>query len=353
MGSIKVIHIESGLGNQMLSYCELLAIQKMNPSDECFIETLVYDIPECNDAICQWNGYELEKVFGIKSRNVKELFDSSVWQEIYDEVHESRFWEKNWNWPVAISKALNHAGLYLGNSYGDRSEMAQKNNNSFKGWLKNVSFTDSRLGVFFRSMYYKLTLKKRIAALDSRTKVFIRTDKNLLTGQRLCFKYRGNDVDRIKDEIDRTFIFPPFKDEKSIKFVEFLEGCNSVFIHARRGDMLSANGWCYKYGYFRRAVRYIKKKVNNPVFVFFTNTGSIEWCKNNARIFGLDYAKDKVCFVDWNTGEESYRDMQMMSHCKHGIITNSTFGWWGAYFIKNPNKITISPEPTINTTYHC
>ena len=52
---MKIIHIESGLGNQMLSYCEYLAIKKMNPDDDCFIETIVYDIPECNDVICQWN----------------------------------------------------------------------------------------------------------------------------------------------------------------------------------------------------------------------------------------------------------------------------------------------------------
>ena len=87
--SLKIIHIESGLGNQMLSYCELLAIQKMNPTDKCYIETLVFDIPECNETICQWNGYELDRVFGIDTPNVKELFDTSTWQQIYDEVHAS------------------------------------------------------------------------------------------------------------------------------------------------------------------------------------------------------------------------------------------------------------------------
>ena len=71
-----------------------------------------------------------------------------------------------------------------------------------------------------------------------------------------------------------------------MEFAKFLDNCNSVFIHARRGDMLSANGWCYKYGYFRRAVKHIKKNVKDPVFVFFTNTGSIEWCKENAKIKG-------------------------------------------------------------------
>ena len=132
-----------------------------------------------------------------------------------------------------------------------------------------------------------------------------------------------------------------------------LEKCNTVAIHARRGDMLGFNGACYKYGYFKRAVRYIRKHVENPVFVFFCDPGSVEWCKQNADIFNLDFSRDKVYFVDWNKGTDSFRDMQLMSCCKHAIITNSSFGWWGAYLIKNKIKITISPDITINTTYHC
>ena len=69
---MKVIHIESGLGNQMLSYCEFLAIKKVNPGEDCYLETIVYDIPECNDIICQWNGYELERVFNIKDKNISQ-----------------------------------------------------------------------------------------------------------------------------------------------------------------------------------------------------------------------------------------------------------------------------------------
>ena len=138
-------------------------------------------------------------------------------------------------------------------------------------------------------------------------------------------------------------MFPEYTTEQNVNMSNLLDSTNSVFIHARRGDMLSANGWCYKYGFFKRAVKYIKKNVEDPLFVFFTNTGSIDWCKKHAEdIFGLK-KEDKVMFVDWNAGDQSFRDMQLMTHCKHGIITNSTFGWWGAYLIKNPKKITISP----------
>ena len=162
-------------------------------------------------------------------------------------------------------------------------------------------------------------------------------------------------LEKIEDKVRETFVFPEFRDSQNRDMATFLDGHNSVAIHARRGDMLGCNGYCYKFGYFKRAVKHIRENVENPVFVFFCDPGSVEWCKQNANIFGLDFTKDKVYFVDWNKGEESFRDMQLMGHCKHSIITNSSFGWWGAFFINNPNKITISPlqEIATNTTYHC
>ena len=134
---------------------------------------------------------------------------------------------------------------------------------------------------------------------------------------------------------------------------DYLGKVNAVAIHARRGDMYGTLAWCYKYGYFRRAVRLIRRRVDNPVFVFFTNPGGIEWCKENADVFGLNFKKDTVKFVDWNKGEDSYRDMQLMGLCKHAIITLSSFGWWGAWLIDNPDKITVSPRIELDTTCHC
>ncbi|MCS2582898.1 hypothetical protein NXY00_05425 [Bacteroides sp. BFG-551] len=88
---MKVIHIESGFGNQMLSYCEYLAIKKVNPNDKIYIENIVFDIPECNEVINQWNGYELESVFGIKAANIRDMFTTEQWRGIMDEIRESRF----------------------------------------------------------------------------------------------------------------------------------------------------------------------------------------------------------------------------------------------------------------------
>ena len=351
---MKIVHIESGLGNQMLSYCEYIALKKMNPNDDIYLETIVYDIPECNDYICQWNGYELERIFGIKTPdNIKSIISSESWSILMKEIRESEFWVHNWNYPVVFTKAFKNIGIELENIRGD----FDPNNNIITGQPEKKSLLQkllsTKLGYTIKRHIQRIKEEKHIAMFDKRDKVFHKSDKNIFTGQWLSLKYRGNDRHLIDDEIRATFKFPDFEDSKNIEMQRILESCNSVAIHARRGDMLSANGWCYKYGYFKRAVKHIRKNVENPVFVFFTNTGSIDWCKENARIFGLDLKKDQVMFVDWNTGESSYRDMQLMGHCKHAIITNSSFGWWGAYFIANPNKITISPYIEFDTTHHC
>lgn len=349
---MKVVHIESGLGNQMLSYCEYLALKNVNKNDNIFIETIIYDIPECNQVICQWNGYELERIFGIDAPNIKSQLTNVQWKEVMDFLYESKFWEKNWNYPVWITKALNNVGLNLENIRGNFEEKNFAKKYSNKRTIKSI-FVDSYIGNNVKRLKNKIFEKRIIKKLDNTKNIFLKTDKNIFTGQWLSFKLRSNNIEKIDNLIRKTFIFPNFTDKKNMETSKLLENCNSIAIHVRRSDMLNMNKECYKYGYFKRAVKIIRRHVNNPVFVFFCDTDSVQWCKKNEKIFGLNYKKDNVIFVDWNKGKDSFRDMQLMSYCKHAIITNSSFGWWGAYFIKNPNKITISPNITINTTHHC
>lgn len=345
-----VVHIESGFGNQMLSYCEYLALKKTHPKDDIYIETITFDIPEVNDYICQWNGYELDRVFGVNSPNVKVLFSKDQWDNIMEEVKKSQFWKKNWNYPVYITKAFNYLGLNIKNIRGDFENNGTVN--ILTTDKKTLSYYIKQTGFYcnLRRIYQSVKPNKFMKT-DTQMLFYKGTD-NVFTGQRLSFKYRGNDIERIDEQIRETFQFPQYDDDKNIELSDKIKRCESVAIHARRGDMLSCNGKYYKSGYFKRAVTFIKKNVNNPEFYFFCDPGSIDWCKENEKIFGLNFSKDKVYFIDWNKGDRSFRDMQLMTECKHNIITNSSFGWWGAYLNKNPNKITISPEININTTHH-
>lgn len=347
MDDMKVIHIESGLGNQMLSYAEYLVIKKLNPNDECYIETMIYDIPECNDVISQWHGYELERVFNIHAPNIKQMFENNEWISIVNEVKASEFWNDGWRYAPIIVDVLKKHGLDLVNLHGNEIKYRPPTEKSIKDKIFDCKLAYD-IKRWLRPLYQE-DYRKR---MDSTDRIFVKTDQNIYAGQMLGLRNYGANIDFVRKEIKESFCFPSIEDEKNKKVLASIMSENSVAIHARRGDMLQSNGYCYKYGYFRRATKYIKKNVDNPVFYFFCDTGSIKWCKENQNIFGLDMSVDKVKFVDWNTGMDYYRDMQLMSYCKHNIITNSSFGWWGAWMNDNPNKITISPNVWNNTTHH-
>jgi hypothetical protein len=49
-------------------------------------------------------------------------------------------------------------------------------------------------------------------------------------------------------------------------------------------------------------------------------------------------------YVDHNQGAQSYNDMHLMSLCRHHIIANSSFSWWGAWLGGHKNKIVVAPQ---------
>lgn len=343
-----VIHIESGLGNQMLSYCELLALKKMNPREDFFLETIVFDIPECNEVTCQWNGFELDKIFHIQTPNIRSIVSETNWNKLMGEILGSRFWQKNMNYPVYFTKAFANIGIEVENTWGDFEE-AQYWGDQKDSWLK------AKIKHSLPYMHLQMWKQRRVIPqelMDCTGKLFFESDKNLFAGQKLLFKYKGSGIERIEQEIRASFAFPEIVDKRNKEAAKEISSCNSVAIHARRGDMLGFNYPCYATGYFKRAVNFIRNKVEQPVFYIFCDPGSVGWAKENERVLGLDFSKDVVRFVDWNKSTDSFRDMQLMTKCKHQIITNSSFGWWGAWLNQNPGKITISPDYKINTT-HC
>ncbi|MCD7714047.1 MAG: alpha-1,2-fucosyltransferase [Prevotella sp.] len=358
---MKVIHIESGLGNQMLSYCEYLAMRRANPDDDIYIENIIFDIPECNDVICQWNGYELQRVFGINAPNIREYFTSEQWEQIMSDIRASEFWLRNWNYPVHFTNAFRNAGLDIKNKnlLGDFERggtWMTYTRNRKKNWLDYLRESDRFKSFYnvckYTKMIIKHTIEKhKVQKIDNRSRMFISSDETLFAGQTLLMKQKGSGIELIEKEVREAFRFPQIEDERNAGCLRLIAGCNSVAIHARRGDMVGGNYNCYHFGYFRRAVTFLRRNVTDPVFFVFCDPGSVQWAKDNETILGLDFKKDTIHFVDWNKGADSFRDMQLMAACKHQVITNSSFGWWGAWLNTFPGKITCSPSPLINTTH--
>lgn len=342
---MKVLHCESGLGNQMLDYADYLAVKKANPEENCYLETIIFDIPEASEVISTWNGYELGSIFGINVPNIREIFTGRQWEEIMEDIKRSQFWLHEWNYPSAIGQAFARQGLELINHC--ESFYHKKRDDGFvKETLKN-SFIWAYIRLYMRKYFQKA------ADVHNMKMLFERTDKDIFCGHTLAFMYNGNGIEKIEQEIRAAFRFPKIEGEENLKAKEIIESTNSIGIHIRRGDALhSTNRSIFKTGYYRKATKFIKQRIKAPIFFIFSDPYTHEWCRENLRILGLNTAMDQIHFIDWNNGGNSYVDMQLLSCCKHNIISSSSFGWWGAYLNRNPDKITCSPLEEINTTHH-
>lgn len=333
-----VVHMESGLGNQMLDYADYLFYKSRFPNRDVYIETIVYDIKQ--DAIKMWNGYELNRIFGIEPLNIKSTFSDDQWSNIITSIQSSGFWKNgNWYFGKVFVDALSSEGLVLRNCCIDRHWNGD-------GKVENKKTIPDR--ILSINSIHKLILQFHVL----RTKDYYEliTDDNILCGHSLAFMHKNNGMREIYPLIKESFSFPSFEDEKNRIIGEEMLKLNSVSIHIRLGDLSKKNMKLISNGYYRKAVNYIKRRIDSPVFYIFSTPGDCEWCKSNMHSIGLDANKDSVSFVNWNSGSNSFRDMHLMSMCKHNIISETSFGWWGSFLNSNPMKITISSNPLIDTT---
>jgi len=147
----------------------------------------------------------------------------------------------------------------------------------------------------------------------------------------------------IEDRLREDFTFRNKLIDKNLEVKNILERENSVSLHVRRGDYINDPllGNICTLEYYRTAINTINEKVSKPFFVIFSDDPS--WCRDN-------FSSINPLFVDWNLKEQSYLDLQLMSICKHNIISNSSFSWWGSWLNQNPSKIIISPKVWANTS---
>ena len=122
---------------------------------------------------------------------------------------------------------------------------------------------------------------------------------------------------------------------------EILSEKNAVAVHVRGGDYntpknKSTYGNICTKEYYQKALEYIEKNTQEAAYYLFTN--DVDFAK---EIMPLNNQNIKI--VDWNLGDDSWIDMYMMSICKHNIIANSSFSWWGAWLNQNIDKIVIAP----------
>ncbi len=232
---------------------------------------------------------------------------------------------------------------------------------------ENVTFAKEDFKNFFITLYYAVfycIYRKNLFCKPFSQKVYEkRTAKGLyqLTNRLWYAYYKHSPVSRknkvVQDYFNnwryfqniRHILLKEFKvkTEPSIenqKMINEISSCNSVAVHIRRGDYTEKRFAHLKLcteAYYKRGMDYVAQRVENPVFYIFSNNHEdIEWIKSN---YHFDYP---VKYMDFNN--PGYEDYRLMYNCKHFIISNSTFSWWGSYMSENEEKIVVAPNKMTN-----
>jgi hypothetical protein len=147
-----------------------------------------------------------------------------------------------------------------------------------------------------------------------------------------------------KDNIKQDFLFKQDVLKGMQDFTANLNGEKSVSVHIRRGDISEDSGSFIYHGvlsadYYYQAIQLIQSKLPNPHFYFFSD--DIQWVKDNLQVPGAVYVSGEIT-------KNHIEDLYLMSQCRHNIIANSSFSWWGAWLNDNPDKIVIAPKKWFN-----
>lgn len=194
--------------------------------------------------------------------------------------------------------------------------------------------------VMFHWLKQRKSMTKGLTSIAFSADEIRRTDSVFYDG----YWQNENNFKHIRPSILEKFSFPVINDERNMELAKKLIEKNSVSIHIRRGDYLKEPIWCVcDQNYYARGINYVMAKENVDLFCIFSD--DIQWCREHIKNIAGGV---EIAYVDWNKGRESFKDMQLMTYCKHNIIANSSFSWWGAWLGCREGKIVIAPSVWCN-----
>lgn len=230
-----------------------------------------------------------------------------------------------------------HNGYELDRIFAIKTRLAT--DNDLRKVLSWRAFSPFRRQLLFKKQLRKLRGSRMIVdtQFSSWKQITEVPDTAYLMGNWQTEKY----FNEIQDVIRSDFSFKQPCIGRNVKLTNLIDNSTAVSLHVRRGDIaanpasLAFHGLC-SLDYYQRAIEHVTDRVANPTFFIFSD--DIPWARENLQL------KHSCHYVENNKGIESYNDMRLMSLCQHHIIANSSFSWWGAWLNSNPNKIVVSPK---------
>lgn len=214
-------------------------------------------------------------------------------------------------------------------------EPTQASHKEYFPYIRKTIYKSSLLNTWYKRLFGLVGYKELDFSYND--KLDRQSSSNMLLRGLFQSEYYFNNL---KPDIYKLYTFPEINAQNK-EIESKIQSTNSVSIHIRRGDYVNDKEYNKAIGttsldYYNKAIKHIEKKTEKPVYYIFSD--SPDWVNENLEIL------QNATQIDWNTGKLSYIDMQLMSLCKHNIIANSTFSWWGAWLNQNPGKIVIAPS---------
>jgi hypothetical protein len=170
---------------------------------------------------------------------------------------------------------------------------------------------------------------------------FMRPDqRGYLQGFFPSFRYFSQAEARVRG----AFQFKRPLPRKAAEQADMLLHGDSVAVHVRRGDYLVGNhakafmGICTA-SYYQSAIRHLLQLRPQARFYFFSDDP--EWCRR-------EFADVAAAVIDGNPRESAWIDMALMARCRHAIVANSSFSWWGRWLGGFDGAICVGPSRLMN-----
>lgn len=147
----------------------------------------------------------------------------------------------------------------------------------------------------------------------------------------------------IKREIRECIRFPKLGEEGEKYAEQIREVANPVSVHVRLTDYIDQSkrfGNICTSEYYNNAINYIRERTQSAIFYVFSDDiyGAKELLTSNSGI--------RIVYIDQNEQDDDFdiESLYLMSICRHNIIANSSFSWWGAWLGQDDNKIIVAPK---------
>ena len=170
---------------------------------------------------------------------------------------------------------------------------------------------------------------------DERVIKYMVTDTIRMEGYWQSEKYFKDEETIIRSDLK----FKSINDKQNINTANQITNNISIGVHVRFFDTNNINGSDnIKIDYYKYAYNKINSLIPNAHYFIFSD------CPDLVNSY-LPFPAKKKTFITHNQGDDkAHADLWLLSQCKHFIIANSTFSWWGAWLSEYKHKIVIAPD---------